>query len=320
MENSKLGTAVLIKALTSISSGSSEGSGNTYVTEQADMNVTTLVVVSTVAVPQSSSMGKYNASKARITPFCAPDVRFPPIFTPCQSKNTPENKIMAGFTLVPPLKKFSYKNKTTARAGNHKGWPWYNWMLINDAGATADISALSNLFGSKHVLWNVSATRNVSESSIRFLPMKTHKQLANASLFPAPVCVQPPFLFLLANITTNTTTLECTSSSVTCYLAECWNGSFSLALLVKLPTFIPIPVKTDPDKFPLMKLVRNKRDFGITALVIGAIIFSAGAATTAAVAMAQQVQTAEAINNVVSKISYALEMQERINRHLAFIC
>ena len=88
-------------------------------------------------------------------------------------------------------------------------------------------------------------------------------------------------------------------------------------MVVKLPTFVPIPVEADPETFPIFNLIRHKRDFGITAAIITAIVASAVAATTVAIAMTNQVQTAEAVNNIVEQTATALTTQEEFNAHLA---
>jgi hypothetical protein len=76
---------------------------------------------------------------------------------------------------------------------------------------------------------------------------------------PVEVCVNPPFFFILAEFQNNTEWLNCTN--VTCFLTQCWNGTNFLALVVHLPTFVPVPVEADPEKFPIMSLVRQKRDY-----------------------------------------------------------
>ena len=74
-----------------------------------------------------------------------------------------------------------------------------------------------------------------------------------------------------------------------------------LALVVHLPTFVPVPVEADPEKFPIMSLVRQKRDFGITATIVTAIVVSAASAVTAGIAMAYQVNTADTISQIAEK-------------------
>ncbi|KAL6083519.1 hypothetical protein STEG23_004959 [Scotinomys teguina] len=99
-------------------------------------------------------------------------------------------------------------------------------------------------------------------------------------------------------------------------LAECWNGTWTLAVIVKVPTFVPIPVEADPKTFPILTLLRERRDFGITAAIVAAIALSAASAVTAAVAMTNQIQTAQTINTVVEQTSAVMETQHRINKHL----
>ncbi|KAL6029890.1 hypothetical protein STEG23_036786 [Scotinomys teguina] len=100
---------------------------------------------------------------------------------------------------------------------------------------------------------------------------------------------------------------------------ECWSGNWTLAVIVKVPTFVPIPVKVDPKTFPIMTLLRERRDFGITAVIIAAIVLSAAGAITATVAMTNQIQSAQTINTVVEQTSAVMETQHRINKHLSGI-
>jgi hypothetical protein len=84
-------------------------------------------------------------------------------------------------------------------------------------------------------------------------------------------------------------------------LTQCWNGTNFLALVVHLPTFAPVPVEADPEKFPIMSLVRRKRDCRITAAIVTAIALSAASAVTAEIAMAYQVNTADTISQITEK-------------------
>ncbi|KAL6092020.1 hypothetical protein STEG23_003815 [Scotinomys teguina] len=99
-------------------------------------------------------------------------------------------------------------------------------------------------------------------------------------------------------------------------IAECWNGTWTLTVIVKVPTFVPIPVKVDPKTFPIMTLLRECRDFGITAAIIAAIVLSAAGAITSTIAMTNQIQSAQTINTVVEQTSAVMETQHRINKHL----
>ncbi|KAL6084276.1 hypothetical protein STEG23_026818 [Scotinomys teguina] len=98
--------------------------------------------------------------------------------------------------------------------------------------------------------------------------------------------------------------------------AKCWNGTWTLAVIAKVPTFVPIPVEVDPKTFPILTLLRERRDFGITAAIEAAIALSTASAVTAAVAMTNQIQTAQTINTVVEQTSAVMETQHQINKHL----
>ena len=125
--------------------------------------------------------------------------------------------------------------------------------------------------------------------------------MANDSTPNTLVCVKSPFFFLISNNVSGGS-LNCNDSEVNCYLAECWDGDNDTAVVVKIPTFVPIPVETDPNRFPIFNLFRTKRDFGISAAIISTIVVSAAAATTAAVAMANQVQTLRLLIKLLRKL------------------
>jgi hypothetical protein len=87
--------------------------------------------------------------------------------------------------------------------------------------------------------------------------------------------------------------------------------------VVHLPSFVPVPVEADPEKSPIVSLVRRKRDFGITATIVTAIAVSAAFAVTAGIAMAHQVNTANTISQITEKTSEALLTLQRVDSHIA---
>ena len=145
--------------------------------------------------------------------------------------------------------------------------------------------------------------------------MTSNRVIRNMTTSPVEVCVNPPFFFILAEFQNNTEWLDCTN--VTCFLKHCWNGTTYLTLVVHLPTFVPVPVEADPEKFPIMSLVRQQRDFGITAAFVTAIMLSAVSAVTAGIAMANQVNTADTISEITEKTSEALLTLQRVDSHIA---
>jgi hypothetical protein len=60
-------------------------------------------------------------------------------------------------------------------------------------------------------------------------------------------------------------------------------------------------VEADPENFPIMSLVRQKRDFGITAAIVTTIAVSVASVVTTGIAMANQVNTADTINEIAEK-------------------
>ncbi|XP_058442231.1 uncharacterized protein LOC131425033 isoform X1 [Marmota monax] len=253
-----------------------------------------------------------NATHFKASPYCTPEYGFPPMFTPCQDHSWEKHQVAKGFSLSPSLKRYLY-NSSNNNSSIGAGWSWFQWLISNEKGATADISALAQLRGVQSWLFNVSGSTQDSGWGRRLKSISHNALLGNATLPSAAVCLQSPFLFLLANVTSQRM-LNC--SNITCYLSECWNGSWPMAVVMKIPTFVPIPVTADPESFPIVELIRARRDFGITAAIVTAVAVSAAAAVTAGVAMTSQVQTAATINQVIQQTSTILESQSKINQHI----
>lgn len=117
----------------------------------------------------------------------------------------------------------------------------------------------------------------------------------NITYQPTPICISPPFLFLVTNASELNDTLNCTKN---CYLSQCWNvTAFKLAVIMHIPTHVPIPVSIPEDKLAVV-LSRKKTDFGITATIVTALAISTAAATAAGVSLATTTPTAEAVNTL----------------------
>ena len=206
---------------------------------------------------------------------------------------------------MPNLKRYIVKNNCSKT-----GYPLTSWVLFNSQGAVCDLSPAANLLAGGVELFNVSGTFN---STSQRLKVRSSERQYNESTPKARLCVDPPFLFLLFNQSEDI--VNCSSQN--CNISQCWNGKqFDTALVMRLPTFVPIPVKANPDSFPIMGLFRPRRDLGATA-IIAAIAISAAAAATAGVAMASQVQTVKQVNDVIQQTANAFYVQEKINSHLA---
>ncbi|XP_051062426.1 uncharacterized protein LOC127238013 [Phodopus roborovskii] len=298
---------MLHEALSQIASGALSGSG-TGTNGSPVINVTTYWMNMTFIAPKISrhnSYGSYNGSKP--THLC-PNVfsEYPPEFLDCRGKYDKIVPISSGLWFTPDLMRYQYKNNSTKT-----GWPLSSWILINSKGAACDLSPLVNLEDSKVELYNVTGSLNTTNKKLTV--SWAHKQ--HSISYPrGRVCVDPPFLFLLFNYSQDLVDCE----NQTCVISQCWGAEYyNSALVMRLPIFVPIPVKADPNNFPIATLFRQKRDFGITAAIVTAIAVSAAAAVTAGVAMANQVQTVQQVNEVIQKTSSALYVQEKVNTHLA---
>nr|XP_030708315.1 uncharacterized protein LOC115850817 [Globicephala melas]XP_030710707.1 uncharacterized protein LOC115852240 [Globicephala melas] len=306
---------MLSEALSKISLGAQSGSGDGANGLEL-MNVTTLLFYHDGVIPVRNK--KVNQTRGNNTLnflSCVPNVRYPPVFTSCAGKDFASLQVAHGFRLSFNIKSFAGRKNCNASnvTWYYEGWPFYSWVVTNDAGASMDLSALAMIYSSNGTLYNVSGeVKLANKSQIYKLKLRNIlNSLYNYSKPAAVICVQPPFMFLLSNDT------EGCNKGVSCWISQCWNGTIvQTAVVLRIPTFVPIPVKADPATFPLVNLVRQRRDLGITAALIIALTASVTAAATAAAAMVNQVQSAAVINGIVKQTSLALENQNRFNTHL----
>ena len=106
----------------------------------------------------------------------------------------------------------------------------------------------------------------------------------NVSFQAMPVCMWPPFVFIVYNGSYENNVVNC--SSDICYYSMCWNASeYHLAVVTRMPRFVPWPVQAPS----AMTLFRPKRDFGITVAIVTAIAISATAAMAAAISLIETV-------------------------------
>lgn len=184
--------------------------------------------------------------------------------------------------------------------------PFDVWLLCGVNGSCTDITPLSMIgggrFGIASFIWNQSVK---FENSVSM-----NQSFSNISFRPTPVCLFPPFVWIVSNNLEESGLINCTKD---CYYTMCWNASrFGVALVARIPRWISVPV----DAPSSMELFRSKRDFGITAAIITALTVAAVGATAAAVALSQSVQTAATLNNLSSSVAEALDVQNTINGHL----
>jgi hypothetical protein len=126
---------------------------------------------------------------------------------------------------------------------------------------------------------------------------------------PVPICVWPPFVWIVSNATGNDS-LSCFKGS--CFYALCWNASqFHTAVAARMPCFVPVPVDTPGT----LALLRQKRDFEISAIIVSIVATVAVSAslTASALALSGQVQTTDTINTLSAKVTTAMDKQASAN-------
>lgn len=141
-----------------------------------------------------------------------------------------------------------------------------------------------------------------------------HKEFIRKEYAPSPVCVWPPFLWIVSNnFIGENEELRCDTKS--CFYTLCWDATkYSYAVVTRMPRFVPVPVKAPSS----LSLLRTKRDFGISAIIVAIVATTAVAAsvTASAMALSTSVQTADTLDGLSSSVSVALDRQSSANTQI----
>lgn len=132
-----------------------------------------------------------------------------------------------------------------------------------------------------------------------------------------PVYVWPPFMWIVSNNSAIGNELYCGSGG--CYYTVCWDAQeFPLAVVTRMPRFVPVPVEAPNN----MTLFQEKRDFEISAIIVGIVAATAVAAsvTASALALSNSVQTTQAINGLSASVSMALSKLPQILKYKGDLC
>ena len=125
---------------------------------------------------------------------------------------------------------WTYENPAQVGASN----PFNVWLLGGVNGSCTDLSPLSMVaggaWGNSSFYWNGS---NVFKTSVfQFAGGR------NVSFQAMPVCMWPPFVFIVYNGSYENNVVNC--SSVICYYSMFWNASeYHLAVVTRIPRFVP---------------------------------------------------------------------------------
>ncbi|XP_073087438.1 endogenous retrovirus group K member 7 Env polyprotein-like [Manis javanica] len=197
--------------------------------------------------------------------------------------------------------------------------PFHKWMLCGVNGSCTNLSPFSALqgggIGVKNITfwcennhtrahWNMTMTHNNENYTCS---AKSGPESPNSLFPPSPVCVYPPFLFILSNSSFDS------CSNETCFLSQCWDAcNFTNALVVRIPRWVPVPV----DAPNTMTLFRERRDFGVTAAIVLLISATAVAATAAGIALDTSIKSATELNNLATSVASALDQQSTLDGKL----
>lgn len=236
----------------------------------------------------------------KLAPFCrgTKDARSPLPWSGCQARVA--GSVGQYYSFSPRLGNVGYSSENDPSHGD----PFDLWVLCGQNGSCTDLSTMSMLLGGR-------AEKETMSASLEGTGELVKSSIPGTKFSPTPVCVWPPFIWIVSNETGTPGQMIC-GAHKNCYYTLCWNAtSFPLAVVARLPRFVPVPVE-DPSS---LILFREKRDFGLSAIIVGIIAATAVAAsvTASALALTGTVQAADTINNLSAAVTTAMETQ-----HMAY--
>lgn len=263
----------------------------------------------------------YRPRQPKYAPHCMGDYegeQWP--WTDCQSHATTWADEGHKFSLSPDMEEISGSvYRRVAEGGEFQQDvgrnPFDKWLLCGVNGSCSDLSPFIVLQGGGIGMSDSSCTYEATSPALNgktvYQVNKTTYNISCQRVAPAPgqypptpVCVYPPFLFILSNNSFDS------CSNDTCFLSQCWNITVhSNALVARIPRWVPVPVDS-PDS---MTLFREKRDFGVTAAIVALISLAAVAATAAAIALDTSVKAAAELNNLADSVATALDRQSSLD-------
>ncbi|XP_076771818.1 uncharacterized protein LOC143434962 isoform X1 [Arvicanthis niloticus] len=215
---------------------------------------------------------------------------------------------------------FTYMNPRKADVN-----PFDQWLLCGVNGSCTDLSPLVMLGkgatakGQLSFDWTGtlggSLGKRKSGGSFSWQSANTkYTEFKSITFGPTLVCVWPPFVWIVSNDSFIwNETLTCAPN--TCFFVLCWNATmFPFAMVTRLPRFVPVPVEA-PNTLAHFRI---RRDFGISAIIVGIIAGAAviGSVTASALALSSSVQAADSINQLSASVTPALDVQASTNSQI----
>ena len=275
-------------------------------------------------------LNKERPRQPRIAPHCSwEDEGLIPPWSDCQSSITRWADQVRTFSFSPNMmvdQEEEFAMKQGLFIQDFRMHPFHKWVLCGVNGSCSDLNSLAFIRGgaagkasftgaSKFFqFWGLNAAIPEKSGTVRMYTNSTieitgfNKTLVNQTDYPPiPVCVYPPFLFILSNDSFE----KCSNDS--CWMSQCWDSEWATrAMVARVPRWIPVPVEVPST----LSLFRQKRDFGVTAAIVVAISVSAVAATAAGIAMATKVQTDKALNQLSIKVADAVNVHTSASAQL----
>lgn len=249
----------------------------------------------------------HSVKQPKLAPFCLAKEETASTlpWSGCQSRRT--GTVGKYFTFSPPLANGSFHLAKINSLHNPRatGNPFDLWLLCGLNGSCTDLTPVGFVQGAR-VRKGTLCSQTLSGGDNPWIFNQT------TEFRPTPVCVWPPFLWVVSNLSdlSNINQLNCSEND--CYYMLCWNATeYPLALIMRLPRFIPVPVVAPSS----LSLFREKRDFGVSAIIVSilAAVGITASVTASALALSGTVQTVDTINQLSATITMAMD-----KGHLAY--
>ena len=177
-------------------------------------------------------------------------------------------------------------------------------------------------------IWKLAAALGCEGSYLQVGSKVRHGHLWNLTMRYPRACVPHPYALLVGSVKIQPGLQNYNVTCNNCTLTNCVRGitNQTRVLVLRQPAFVMVPVKINGswyDKRGLElwrevegALMRYRRGIGLIILGFVALVTLIASSITAALSLAQLVQTATYVNNLAQNASVALGTQEDIDKKL----
>ena len=177
-------------------------------------------------------------------------------------------------------------------------------------------------------IWKLAAALGCEGSYLQVGSKVRHGYLWNLTMRYPRACVPHPYALLVGSVKIQPGLRNYNVTCNNCTLTNCVRGitNQTRVLVLRQPAFVMVPVKIngswyDERGLELWRevegaLMRYRRGIGLIILGFVALVTLIASSITAALSLAQAVQTATFVNNLAQNVSVALGTQEDIYKKL----